>query len=129
MRLRQALAMDELGANAGTSAISTAHSQEIEIHGYLDGELDGHHMANVDALVEYDEDAADRLLHYGIQGDLIRRLYAPLLNRPVPGNMLDALATTVRPARRGFGFSARRALSAGGLLIALGSAVSWPYLV
>ena len=129
MRLRQALAIDEMSTNAETSDISTPHSQEIEIHGYLDGELDGHHMADVDALVEYDEDAADRLLHYGIQGDLIRRLYAPLLNRPVPGSMLDALATTVRPARRSFGFSARRALSAGGLLIALGSADFWPYLV
>ena len=129
MRLRQALAMDEMSTNAETSDISTPHGQEIEIHGYLDGELDGHHMADVDALVEYDEDAADRLLHYGIQGDLIRRLYAPLLNRPVPGNMLDALATTVRPPRRGFGFSARRALSVGGLLIALGSADFWPYLV
>lgn len=128
MRLRQALATDEPGVDSRLPAIGTPHSQEIEIHGYLDGELDAHHMADVDALVEYDEDAADRLLHYGIQGDLIRRLYAPLLNRPVPGKMLDALGAAARPARRSFGFSARRALSAGAFVIVLGSAIFWPYL-
>ncbi len=80
-------------------------------------------MADVDALVEYDEDAADRLLHYGIQGDLIRRLYAPLLNRPIPGKMLDALGAAAKPAKRGFGFSARRALSIGVVVIVLGGVI------
>ncbi len=129
MRLRRALAIDETGTDSLSSAIDTPHSQEIEIHGYLDGELDGHHMADVDALVEYDEDAADRLLQYGIQGDLIRRLYAPLINRPVPAKMLDAHAAAAKPARRGFGFGSRRALIAGAVMTSLGSAVFWPYLL
>lgn len=128
MRLRQALAADDPGTGDKPSAIGIAHSQEIEIHGYLDGELDGHHMADIDALVEYDEDAADRLLHYGIQGDLIRRLYAPLLNRPIPVKMLDAIGAAARPARRGFGFGARRALTAGAFILILGAAMQ-PLLV
>ena len=128
MRLRQVLASDESGMTTRTSASSRPHAQEIEIHGYLDGELDGHHMADIDALVEYDDDAADRLLHYGIQGDLIRRLYAPLLNRPIPGPMLDAVSTAARPARRGFRFGSRRALIAGAVVIVLCGSAVWPYI-
>lgn len=129
LSLRQALATHNPGLSERASRADTPHGREIEIHGYLDGELDGHHMADVDALVEYDEDAADRLLHYGIQGDLIRRLYAPLINRPIPHRMLAALAIAAKPARRGFRFGARRALIAGGVLALLvGSAAAWTYL-
>ncbi|MEM8948531.1 MAG: sigma factor-like helix-turn-helix DNA-binding protein [Pseudomonadota bacterium] len=120
MHLRQALAAEEPDSEIASSDISIPHPQEVEIHGYLDGELDGRHMVEVDALVDYDEDAADRLLQYGIQGDLIRRLYAPLLNRPIPGRMLDAFSTATRPARRSFGFGPRRALTAGAFMMVLG---------
>ncbi|MDH3658475.1 MAG: sigma-70 family RNA polymerase sigma factor [Alphaproteobacteria bacterium] len=125
INLRQTLAADE---SAG-SAVNGTHAQEIEIHGYLDGELDGRHMADVDALVEHDEDAANRLLHYGIQGDLIRRLYAPLLNRPISGKMLGALSAAAKPAARwGFRFGPRKALIAGAFLLALGAIAAWPHI-
>lgn len=121
MRLRQALASDEsMDKGKSSTAIFTPHPQEIDIHGYLDGELDSGHMAEIDALVEHDEDAADRLVHYGIQGDLIRRLYTPLFNRPLPGALLESLSTAAKPARRGFRFGARRALIAGAIIVVLG---------
>lgn len=126
--LRQALANDESEQRAASSITDTQHAQEIEIHGYLDGELDGRHMADVDALIEHDQDAADRLLHYGIQGDLIRRLYAPLLNRPIPGQMLGALSAATKPARWGFRFGTRRALIAGAFMLALGASAALSYV-
>jgi|GEM_PF-5882351 len=121
MRLRQMLVVDETyHVNGEALSVGAPHTQEIEIHGYLDGELASDHMADIDALVEEDEDAADLLLHYGIQGDLIRRLYAPLLNRPIPAVMLDTLATAAKPSRWGFRFMPRRALRASAFIIALG---------
>ena len=122
MRLRQALSADETDANdESAAAIYTPHAREIDIHGYLDGELDSDHMADIDTLIELDEDAADRLVHYGIQGDLIRRLYAPLLNRSIPGAMLESLAAMAKPTRRGgFRLGARRALIACAIVIVLG---------
>lgn len=126
MRLRHALITGAAGAEAPSPAKEDAHPQEFEIHGYLDGELDLRHMAVVDALVEHDESAADRLLHYGIQGDLIRRLYAALLHRPIPAAVLDAFASAFksmaasRNPRRGFGLRPRRALLAGAVVIMLG---------
>lgn len=124
MRLRQTLAVDEARANGESSASSSPHSHEVEIHGYLDGELGPDHMADIDALVEEDEDAADLLMHYGIQGDLIRRLYAPLLNRPLPGSMLHALSTSAKPTRWGFRFMPKRTLRASSLMIMLGALFS-----
>lgn len=124
MSLRQSLAVDEARVDGESSAANTPHAHEVEIHGYLDGELGPDHMADIDALVEEDEDAADLLMHYGIQGDLIRRLYAPLLNRPIPGSMLHALSTSAKPTRWGFRFMPRRALRASSLMITLGALFS-----
>ena len=127
MGLRQALSVDE-----GKEPPSVeAHAREIEIHGYLDGELDQRHMADMDSLVEQDHDAADRLLHYGIQGDLIRRLYAPLLNRPLPQEMLAVFspafsAKSDSPLRRGLFRSARLALFAGAVVMVISAGiVTW----
>ena len=127
MGLRLALTADE----GKDQASSDAHAREIEIHGYLDGELDQRHMADMDSLVEHDQDAADRLLHYGIQGDLIRRLYTPLLNRPIPHELLAALSMAFNarpnaPVKRGLFRSARLALFAGVLIMAISTGiVTW----
>jgi RNA polymerase sigma-70 factor (ECF subfamily) len=125
MGLRQALNAEE----GGDAASAETHPREIEIHGYLDGELDQRHMAEMDSLVEHDQDAADRLLHYGIQGDLIRRIYAPLLNRPIPHDMLVTFSTafsakTEGAVKRGFFRGARLALFAGALVMALGAGIA-----
>jgi anti-sigma factor RsiW len=66
---------------------------EIELHGYLDGALDPIRAAEVEAYLNDDRAAAERLVHYGIQGDLVRRLYGSLLNRPTPTAMISALMT------------------------------------
>ncbi|MEZ5930671.1 MAG: sigma factor-like helix-turn-helix DNA-binding protein [Alphaproteobacteria bacterium] len=133
MRLRQALDIDHADSSGDIDPLASAHPREFEIHGYLDGELDGRHMADIDSLVEDDQDAADRLLHYGIQGDLIRRLYAPLLNRPLPASLLEALsvamkaAAAARTVRRGFPFRSRRALLAGAFMVTLAGSAALTY--
>lgn len=131
MRLRQTLAADDAADDVRQLVIDGPHPRETEIHGYLDGELDSYHMAEVDALVERDEDAADRLLNYGIQGDLIRRLYAPLLNRPIPGAMLGTFWEAAKSSqqRRVFPFGPRKALIASAITIALGAAATWLHAV
>jgi RNA polymerase sigma-70 factor (ECF subfamily) len=132
VRLRQMLSDGDVSMMEGSLVHEHMHEMETEINGYLDGELDDTSMAGVDTLIEHDEDAADRLLQYGIQGDLIRRLYAPLLNRPIPTAMLQSISSTVRRTNRlgfGFGFSKKKPLIAGMILVlAAGLAFSWPYL-
>jgi anti-sigma factor RsiW len=64
---------------------------DIELHGYLDGELNDHRKARVEDYLDRERPAAERLVHYGVQGDLIRRLYGPLINRSMPKQMAGRL--------------------------------------
>jgi len=66
---------------------------DIEIHGYLDGELSEQRAKRVEEYLDQERPAAERLVHYGVQGDLIRRLYGPLINRPMPAEMAARLQT------------------------------------
>lgn len=79
----------------------TGHqSPDIELHGYLDGELSDQRVGDIEAYLDQSEEDSERLIHYGVQGDLIRRLYAPLLNRPIPLPMLSQLSANAQPRRR-----------------------------
>lgn len=73
---------------------------DIELHGYLDGELSDQRVGDIEAYLDRSEEDSERLIHYGIQGDLIRRLYAPLLNRPIPLPMLSQLSANAKPRQR-----------------------------
>lgn len=57
---------------------------DIEIHGYLDGELSEQRSDTVERYLDQERAVAEQLVHFGVQGDLIRRLYGPLINRPMP---------------------------------------------
>lgn len=65
--------------------------EETELHGYLDGELDQKRIEDVEAYLHQEREAAERLVHYGLQGDLIRRLYSPLIGRPTPYGLAGRL--------------------------------------
>ncbi len=62
-----------------------------ELHGYLDGELDQRSADRVEAYLGQKREAAQDIVHFGLQGDLVRRLYSPLLNRPLPPAMAAKL--------------------------------------
>lgn len=64
---------------------------DVELHGYLDGELAEQRIDTVEDYLVRDQAAAERIEHYGLQGDLIRRLYGPLINRPLPSQMAGRL--------------------------------------
>lgn len=60
---------------------------DVELHGYLDGELAEQRIGTIENHLTQDQAAAERIEHYGLQGDLIRRLYGPLISRPLPSQM------------------------------------------
>ena len=64
---------------------------DVELHGYLDGELAEHRIGAVERYLSRDQAAAERIERYGLQGDLIRRLYGPLIGRPMPPQMAGRL--------------------------------------
>ncbi|MGI9433988.1 MAG: anti-sigma factor family protein [Geminicoccaceae bacterium] len=94
------------------------HISEIELHGYLDGELSEERAILVEAYLDEDDEASAKLFHYGIQGDLIRRLYGPLLNRPVPHPIAAKLATLKVAGKRRNGMANRLKLGVAAVLLA-----------
>lgn len=100
---------------------------EAEFHAYLDGELAPDRVAAVESQLEADRFAASKLWAYQHQGDMIRRLYAPLLHRPVPPELLPT-AIAVRPPAHSRPRRPRRRLAlatAALALLALGGAGGW----
>ncbi len=73
---------DQAGSKAAAKQVA-----DIELHGYLDGELSDQRLEPVEDYLEQHRAAAERLVHFGVQGDLVRRLYGPLINRPMPAQM------------------------------------------
>lgn len=77
--------------------------EEAEFHGYLDGELTEQRVDDVEAYLERERKAAERIVHYGMQGDLVRRLYSPLICRPMPPAIAGRLQQLYEQHARGAG--------------------------
>ena len=108
------------------TADATRDVEETELHGYLDGELSQERIDNVEAFLDQEKKAAERLVHYGMQGDLIRRLYSPLINRPTPYGMAGRLQQLCQlpsgEPSRGKGRAARILVTSLLTALALGAA-------
>jgi anti-sigma factor RsiW len=90
---------------------------EAEIHGFVDGELDdARRLAVKDWLATHPDDAA-RVADYRALGERWREAYAPVLDEPVPAELLAALKRPRAPRWRQFAWAA--AASVVATLIAL----------
>jgi RNA polymerase sigma-70 factor (ECF subfamily) len=129
--LRRALGENEQDETSLVIRSAEYQIAGIELHGYLDGELGDDRVLEIQAYLDQDDQASERLMHFGIQGDLIRRLYGPLINRAIPYQMAGRLVAMTRsktlmnliePGRRS------RLLIAATLLMAAGlGAFIWWY--
>lgn len=98
---------------------------EAELHAYLDGEMAPERIETLERFFREHPQELARFRDYHEQGDLIRKVYGPLLKRPLPaGFALPALAEAAPQARP----SSRRwlaALAAALALLLVGSAAGW----
>jgi anti-sigma factor RsiW len=96
---------------------------EADLHAYLDGELDPERTGEVERHLASDPADAKRLDSYRAQADMMRRLYGPLIERPVPAR-LAAAAAGIGGRRRSWR-ALTGALAASLLLFAAGAAGGW----
>lgn len=82
---------------------------EIELHAYVDGQLDAAGEARVEERLRVEPDAAERISAYRRQNELLRALYDPALS--------ESGSATWPPARRR---ALRHGAVAAGLLLAAG---------
>jgi anti-sigma factor RsiW len=61
---------------------------EIELHRYVDGGLSAEQTGEVDAWLRVHPEDADRVRAYAEQNTLLRSLYSPVLEEPIPSALL-----------------------------------------
>ena len=98
---------------------------EADLHAYLDGELDPERRREMDRHLANDVADSQRLDSYRAQADMIRRIYGPLIERPVPARLAAAATgiATMKPRRSWR--ATIGAVAASLLLLAVGAAAGW----
>ncbi|MGE5648969.1 anti-sigma factor [Noviherbaspirillum sp. UKPF54] len=88
---------------------------EIDLHAYVDGQLDAARRAEVEAYVAAHSEAASTVHALRLQNLALHRHYDGVLNEPVPLRLTHALRPWHRP----------RAMAAGLVWLACGLAAGW----
>ncbi|MEA1671852.1 hypothetical protein [Nitrospirillum sp. BR 11163] len=74
---------------------------EVDLHAFLDGELPEDRARVVEAAILADPALAERLAGYEADKAMMKRLYSPLIDRPVPQHLIDlAQSVAGQPAAR-----------------------------
>ena len=95
---------------------------EDDLHGYVDGAIDGARRAEVAAYLQDHPDVAARTANYMKQRDTLRASLAPIAEEPIP---LQLNLARMIEARRGPRISKWVASLAAALLIFVGGAGGW----
>jgi len=95
---------------------------EDDLHGYVDGVLDGARGAEVAAYLQDHPDVAARTVSYAKQRETLRASLAPIAEEPIP---LRLNIGRIIEARRGPRISKWVASLAAALLILIGGAAGW----
>lgn len=72
---------------------------DLELHAFIDGELDAAHAAAIAARIEADPALARRVVAFRADKEMLKRIYAPVSDRPVPAEWIArAQAARKQPA-------------------------------
>jgi anti-sigma factor RsiW len=104
--------------------MNTPLPTNFDLHAYVDGELPDARRAEVEALLAIEPETAERVRAYEAQNRALRDLYTPVLEEPIPNELLAAAAPP--PARRRWlsAWSLQR-MAAGLAIAVLGGLVGW----
>ncbi|TWB15493.1 anti-sigma factor RsiW [Nitrospirillum amazonense] len=94
---------------------------EVDLHAFLDGELPEDRARVVEAALLADPALAERLAGYEADKAMMKRLYSPLIDRPVPQHLIDLAQSTANgPAARPWADWRRLGAVAAVLLLLVG---------
>lgn len=129
---REKLLMQTGGADAGNlegpsrsdngGATAPSPVSELDLHAYLDGELGADRVQAVEAFLQSRPGQVERLQAFAEQDEMIRKLYAPLLSRPVPAELLAPLLAVPAPGAR---LREQVTIAAAVVLLLLGFVAGW----
>ncbi|SNS72460.1 MULTISPECIES: anti-sigma factor [unclassified Azospirillum] len=94
------------------------------MHALIDGELPPHRARTVEAMIQADATLAARVADYRAQKAMMKQLYGPLIDRPVPQHLIDR-ANAIPAARQSWGDWRRFAAAAVVALVLAGGGALW----
>jgi anti-sigma factor RsiW len=72
---------------------------DIELHAFIDGELDVARVSAFEARMKADPVLAERIAEFRADKDMLKRVYAPVAERPIPEEWLALARNSAPPAR------------------------------
>lgn len=73
--------------------------EDLELHAYIDGELDAERAQAFEARMESDSALAERVAAYRADKDMLKRVFAPAAERPIPTEWIALALGSVAPRR------------------------------
>ena len=97
---------------------------DVELHAFIDGALDGERFREVEVGIAADPALAGRIAAYRSDMEMLKRVYAPLIDQPLPKEWLARIQSSKAPARSAMSWRLVGSIAAT-LLIVLGMAAFW----
>lgn len=94
-----------------------------EIQTFVDGALDAKRSSEIESDINADPDLAERVAAFRSDKETLRRVYGPLINRPLPKEWLDLTRRSARERRRPIEFHYAIAAIAATILVVVAGLV------
>ena len=98
---------------------------DVELHASIDGELDAAHSQALEARIAADPALAERIAAFRSDMNMLKRVYAPLIDRPIPEEWLALAHGAPAPARRSMSWRLIGSVAAAVALAVIGTIGYW----
>jgi anti-sigma factor RsiW len=98
---------------------------EIELHAFIDGALDAERSRQLEANINADPVLAQRVAAFRSDKEMLSRVYATLIDRPIPKEWLALAHGSAVPARPSISWRLIGSIAAAVVLFVAGTIVYW----
>lgn len=98
---------------------------ENELHAFIDGALDAGRFREIEAIIEADPALAERVAGYRSDKEMLKRVNAPLIDRPIPSEWLALAHSSRAPARPAISWRLVGSMAAAVVLAVMGAVGIW----
>jgi anti-sigma factor RsiW len=94
---------------------------EAELHAFVDGALDAERLRTLEAKVAADPALAQRVAAFRSDKEMLKRVFTPLIDRPIPKEWLAMARGSAPPARRAMSWRLVGSIAAAVILFVAGT--------
>jgi anti-sigma factor RsiW len=98
---------------------------DVELHAFIDGELDAGRLQEIEAGIAANPVLAERIAAFRSDKDLLKRVYAPLIDGPIPKEWLALAHGSAAPAQPAISWRLIGSVAAAIALVVIGGLGYW----